>query len=328
MPYSDDIVKRARERLQSEREQNDRQCRARIEAVYDKTPRLREIDRQLRMTAAQVLAATFRSSGDPTAAMAKIRKENLALQQERDWLLQTECIDPADLEMTPICQCCGGTGYVGAQMCECLKELCRQEQKKELSALLGPERGEFDRFRLDYYPAEYSSAISTSPRRLMERVYREAVNYAQKFSPSSPSLLFAGATGLGKTFLSSCIARTVADRGFSVRYAPISALMADCEEETFRQQGAHGKTDACLRCDLLIIDDLGTEMTTQFTVSTLYQIRNTRLLEGRATIVSTNLPLDDLQVRYSAQIASRLLGTFILFQFYGDDIRFRISRKL
>ena len=324
MAYSDAIVQRALRRLQSEKEQNEQSSRARIAAIYEKEPRLAEIERELRKTAAHVLAVTFRTQGDPVSAMQQLKKENLALQQERDWILQTEGLEPDDLTVQPICPKCGGTGYVGAAMCECLKELCRQEQKKELSALLGSGHESFEKFRLDLYPAQYDERLKTSPRTLMERTYRDTLAYAQGFSCASQSLLFVGATGLGKTFLSACIARMVAERGFSVSYAPVSRLFAAFEADKFRPDPDASRTAEFFSCDLLIIDDLGTEMTTQFTVSALYQILNTRLLEGRPTIVSTNLPLGDIAPRYSAQIYSRLLGAYRLYKFYGDDIRFKL----
>ena len=325
MAYSDAIVQRALRRLQSEKEQNEQSSRARIAAIYEKEPRLAEIERELRKTAAHVLAVTFRTQGDPVSAMQQLKKDNLALQQERDWILQTEGLEPDDLIVQPICPKCGGTGYVGAAMCECLKELCRQEQKKELAALLGSGHESFEKFRLDLYPAQYDERLKTSPRTLMERTYRDTLAYAQSFSCASPSLLFVGATGLGKTFLSACIARAVAERGFSVSYAPVSRLFAAFEADKFRPDPDASRTAEFFSCDLLIIDDLGTEMTTQFTVSALYQILNTRLLEGRPTIVSTNLPLGDIAPRYSAQIYSRLLGAYRLYKFYGDDIRFKLK---
>lgn len=325
MAYSDAIVQRALRRLQSEKEQNEQSSRARIAAIYEKEPRLAEIERELRKTAAHVLAVTFRTQGDPVSAMQQLKKDNLALQQERDWILQTEGLEPDDLIVQPICPKCGGTGYVGAAMCECLKELCRQEQKKELAALLGSGHESFEKFRLDLYPAQYDERLKTSPRTLMERTYRDTLAYAQGFSCASPSLLFVGATGLGKTFLSACIARMVAERGFSVSYAPVSRLFAAFEADKFRPDPDASRTAEFFSCDLLIIDDLGTEMTTQFTVSALYQILNTRLLEGRPTIVSTNLPLGDIAPRYSAQIYSRLLGAYRLYKFYGDDIRFKLK---
>ena len=323
MAYSRAIVQRAKARLQSEKEQNERSSRARIAAIYEKEPRLGEIERELRRTAAHVLAATFRRQGDPVAAMQQLKKENLALQQERDWILQAEGLEPDDLTVQPICPTCGGTGYVGAVMCECLKELCRQEQKKELTNLFGAES--FEKFRLDLYPEQYDNQLKRSPREVMNRTYHDTLSYAQNFTCTSPSLLFVGATGLGKTYLSACIARTVADRGFSVSYAPVGQLMAAFENEKFRPQPDTSCTEEYFSCDLLIIDDLGTEMTTQFTISALYQILNTRLMGAKPTIVSTNLPLGDLSARYSEQIASRLLGAYRLYKFYGDDIRFKVK---
>ncbi len=323
MAYSRAIVQRAEARLQSEKEQNERSSRARIAAIYEKEPRLGEIERELRRTAAHVLAATFRRQGDPVAAMQQLKKENLALQQERDWILQAEGLEPDDLTVQPICPTCGGTGYVGAAMCECLKELCRQEQKKELTNLFGAES--FEKFRLDLYPEQYDNQLKRSPREVMNRTYHDTLSYAQNFTCTSPSLLFVGATGLGKTYLSACIARTVADRGFSVSYAPVGQLMAAFENEKFRPQPDTSCTEEYFSCDLLIIDDLGTEMTTQFTISALYQILNTRLMGAKPTIVSTNLPLGDLSARYSEQIASRLLGAYRLYKFYGDDIRFKVK---
>lgn len=323
MAYSYTIVQRAMARLQSEKEQNEQSSRARIAAIYEKEPRLGEIERELRRTAAHVLAATFRRQGDPVAAMQQLKKENLALQQERDWILQAEGLEPDDLTVQPICPTCGGTGYVGAVMCECLKELCRQEQKKELTNLFGAES--FEKFRLDLYPEQYDNQLKRSPREVMNRTYHDTLSYAQNFTCTSPSLLFVGATGLGKTYLSACIARTVADRGFSVSYAPVGQLMAAFENEKFRPQPDTSCTEEYFSCDLLIIDDLGTEMTTQFTLSALYQILNTRLMGAKPTIVSTNLPLGDLSARYSEQIASRLLGAYRLYKFYGDDIRFKVK---
>ena len=323
MAYSEAIVQRAQARLQNEKEQNEQASRARIAAIYERLPRLGEIERELRRTSAHVLAATFRRQGDPVAAMQQLKKENLALQQERDWLLQSEGLEADELTVQPICPKCGGTGYVGAAMCECLRELCRQEQKKELAALFGADS--FDRFRLDLYPAQYDAKCHSSPQELMRAIYRLAQNYAQTFSSGSQSLLFSGATGLGKTFLSACIAKVVAERGFSVSYAPVGALFAAFEDEKFRPQPGASRTREYFSCDLLIIDDLGTEMATQFTVPVLYQLLNTRLMEKKPVILSTNLAPNELAARYTPQISSRILGTYLLCQFYGDDIRFKLK---
>ena len=318
MAYSDSVLRRARERLAEARADRESENDRRIRAIYDAHPRLREIDRQLRSTAARVMAVAFRKGEDPAAAMEQLKEENLALQREREWILESEGIDEADLRAEPVCTVCGGTGYVGARMCECLKELCRQEQKKELSSLLGG-RESFDGFRLDLYPDETDPDLGASPRALMQVVYRRCRRYAAEFSTRAPSLLLSGGPGLGKTFLSAAMARAVADSGFSVVYETAGRTFADFEAEKFG--GAEHRTDKYLRCDLLILDDLGTEMTTQFTLSALYAIVNGRLLAGLPTVISTNLTTDEIRLRYTPQIASRLLGRYELLLFAGNDIR-------
>ena len=319
MAYSYTIVQRAMARLQSEKEQNEQSSRARIAAIYEKEPRLGEIERELRRTAAHVLAATFRRQGDPVAAMQQLKKENLALQQERDWILQAEGLEPDDLTVQPICPTCGGTGYVGAAMCECLKELCRQEQKKELTNLFGAES--FEKFRLDLYSDQYDAKYRSSPRELMRATYRMAQNYAQSFPADGQSLVFSGATGLGKTFLSACVARVVAERGFSVSYAPVGQLFAAFEEDKFRPQPDAARTEDVFACDLLIIDDLGTEMTNTFVASQLFSCLNERHLRKNATIISTNLSLEELRDRYSDRVFSRITSHYDLCKLTGPDIR-------
>ena len=324
MAYSRAIVQRAEARLQSEKEQNERSSRARIAAIYEKEPRLGEIERELRRTAAHVLAATFRRQGDPVAAMQQLKKENLALQQERDWILQAEGLEPDDLTVQPICPTCGGTGYVGAAMCECLKELCRQEQKKELTNLFGAES--FEKFRLDLYSDQYDAKYRSSPRELMRATYRMAQNYAQSFPADGQSLVFSGATGLGKTFLSACVARVVAERGFSVSYAPVGQLFAAFEEDKFRPQPDAARTEDVFACDLLIIDDLGvflntTELSNSFTTSQLFLCINERILRQKSTIISTNLGMNQLADIYSERVLSRISSNYTLLKLFGADIR-------
>ena len=272
----------------------------------------------MRGTMAKVAAATFSDGGDIQSAVAKIKEENLALQQERSWILQAAELEETDLETQPVCADCGGHGYVGERMCDCLRELCRQEQRKELSSLLAG-RESFEGFRLHYYPEDPDPDFGISPRAMMQRVYERCLRYAREFGKNGGGLLMTGAPGLGKTFLSACIARAVSENGFSVVYDTAGKLFADFEEAKFGED--LDQTKKYLSCDLLIIDDLGTEMVTQFTQSALYTVLNTRLMEGRSTIVSTNLTKTQIESRYLPAIASRLLGTFETLLFLGDDIR-------
>ena len=319
MAYSEAVLRRAQMRLAQEKADHESESNARIEAIYTQHPRLREIDRAMRQSVAKAVAAAFRQGQDPTAAIHAIKEENLALQREREWLLEANDLDESALEPSSICPHCGGSGYVGAVMCECLQELCRQEQKKELSSLLSGKE-HFDQFRLDYYPSEVDPSMGISPQKMMQMILQHCKQYAREFSRKSPSLLFSGGAGLGKTFLSACIARTVADNGFSVVYDTAGKLFSDFESEKFGGN-RNDLTKKYLECDLLIIDDLGTEMTTQFTQSVLYQVINTRLMENLPVIVSTNLTNEGIQHRYSQPIASRLLGAYRPFWFMGKDIR-------
>lgn len=323
MPYSEGVLRRARARLEQAQTQREAEFAAHQEQAYEQFPRLREIDRQLRLTAAQAVAAAFRKNEDPAQAIAALRDENLALQQERDWILEAGGFEEGFLDATPVCERCGGRGYVGSEMCSCLRELCRQEQKKELTTLFLTGKESFDNFSLSYYPDTVDPSIGISPRRLMQMTLTRCKRYAAEFSLRSESLLFSGATGLGKTFLSACIARQVADKGFSVVYQSAGALFADFEAAKFGERTDENQRlpQKYFNCDLLIIDDLGTEMTTQFTIYTLYNVINTRMTQYRPTIVSTNLTPESLDSRYSPQIASRLQGIYRLFQFFGNDIR-------
>ena len=159
-------------------------------------------------------------------------------------------------------------------------------------------------------------------RSLMERNLQMCRRYAATFSEKSPNLLFSGDTGLGKTFLSACIARVVADRGYSVVYESASHLFGKLERAKFyNDEQARQDSQRYTDCDLLIVDDLGTEMPSQFTTSALYTLINDRILYGRPMILSTNLNTEDFSRRYSSQVASRLNGNFQRVPFLGEDIR-------
>ena len=320
MGYSAEVIRRARARLASAKADRESENEQHLRQAYAQVPRLREIDRQLRVTMAMAAQAAFASGGDFNTAMAGVRDKNLALQAERRMLV-AEHFEPGFLDDGPICTICGGSGYVGSNMCRCLQELCSQEQKKELTVLhTGGES--FEQFRLDYYPNRIDPKLGMNTRAIMEKTFQSCKKYALNFSEQSGNLLFCGDTGLGKTFLSACIARTVAERGFSVVYESSGHLFGKLERAKFgNDEAAREEVRKYSACDLLIVDDLGTEMPGQFTTAMLYSLVNDRILAGKAMIISTNLNVDDLGRRYSPQIASRLRGNFMRVTFVGDDIR-------
>ena len=325
MAYSTEVVRRARARLAQAKEDRESENRQHLAEAYRRVPRIREIDMELRLTMAKAAQAAFRQGSDGREMMEAIRLQNLELQQERA-ILAMEHFEEGYLDETPICENCGGSGYIGSAMCECLQELCRQEQKKEVSILSG-SKDNFSQFRLEYYPDQLDRNLGVNIRDLMEKTFQTCRRYAMTFSEKSGNLLFSGDTGLGKTFLSACIARTVADRGYSVVYESAGHLFANLERAKFSNDEA--AREACRRyndCDLLIIDDLGTEMPGQFTTAALYSLINDRLLMSKPMIVSTNLTVDEMLRRYSPQIASRLRGSFTRVAFLGEDIRVQKNR--
>ena len=317
MAYSADIVRRARRALESKKADFESRQQARLMEIYEKLPRVREIDIALRSSMVEAAQAAFLGKAN---TMEQVKQANLVLQAERKALIAANF--PAEYTQDgPVCDHCGGAGYVGSTMCSCLAEICRLEQKKELSLLACGEY-RFSDFSLAYYPEAADPKYGVSPRAIMTRNFSLCQKYAESFTPASGNLLFNGSTGLGKTMLSACIATEVTEKGYSVAYETASHLFRKLEENHFRpDEDTVAAAKKLFDCDLLIIDDLGTELPGNFTVSALYALLNDRLLAGKPMIISTNLNISEIRDRYSPQIASRLQGNFQLLPFVGNDIR-------
>ena len=330
MGYDKKLLAEARRELERERASRSEAFEERRREVYARESRVRAIDRTLSQTAAAVLKAALNTGGDPAAAIEGLRQQNLALQAERVGLLSRMGL-PADyLTEKPLCEKCGDTGYAGSATCDCVKTRYARLLREQLSTVLPIRDQNFARFNMEYYSTRPDKRLGLSPRENMEYNLDECKAYAKNFGAQSPNLLLYGSTGLGKTFLSSCIAEAVAARGFSVAYDTAINIVA--AYETIKFGGGNGEEAAeraarYERADLLIIDDMGTEMGTAFTVSALYNLINNRLMARRPMIVNTNLPPEALSEKYSPAVASRLLGEFISLRFFGDDIRLLKKQK-
>lgn len=328
MAYDGSIMQRALARYDQDKQRRADELEQRRRMAFTRQPRLAEIERELRGTMGRIVTSALQKGTDPLPVIRVLRDENLELQRERAELL-TAMGEPIDyLDDKPACPLCGDTGYRKGQVCGCLKKYYAREQLHELSRLLPLGEATFDSFRFDYYDDAVWPDYGTSPRANMERNFDVCRDYAQQFSKGSGNLLLSGGTGLGKTFLSACIARVVSDSGYSVVYDTAGRIFSRFEEAKFRGD-AEGDADAkrCQRCDLLIVDDLGTEMTTSFVQSALYQLVNGRLMEGKATIISTNLAPEELGTRYGGAVLSRLEGEYEILPFFGEDIR-RLKRQM
>lgn len=325
------LLARAREEKEEIRRRSIREDRRRHEEAYAKIPELRRLDGQIAALTAQAAAAAVGGAGRP---LEELRRESLDLQARRAELLADHGWPIDWLDGAWDCPKCRDTGYVQGHVCTCLEKLYEKARVQDLSALLRLGNESFSTFDLTLYDDRPDPATGVTPRQHMENVLGVCHDYALNFRQVRSDLLFRGATGLGKTFLSACIAREVSRQGFSVVYETAGAAMTACERQRFSRDWeeadeAESQVRRMTECDLLILDDLGTEMVTDFSRSALYALVNDRLIGSRRTIISTNLTSAQLEKRYTPQIMSRLEGEYLVLPFVGSDIRkIRKTRSL
>lgn len=313
------VLRLARERLAEQKANNVALRDTREAEAYRAIPALRTVDAQLRALVGEVIGIAAERGSDTAAALARVDAQSAALCAEKAALL-TEAGYPADwLDEIVNCPHCRDSGYrKDGSICSCLRALYEEEKARELSSALAASERSFADFSLDYYTGE--------ARACMELTLAAARAYAVGFDADSPNLLLQGGTGLGKTFLSGCIAQVVSSMGRSVVYETAQDAFAAFEEQKFSRDAetyaaASEKVKRILSCDLLILDDLGTELTTSFTQSALYSIINSRLAANKKTLISTNLSGEELAARYIPQTVSRLNGEYDTLFFMGRDIR-------
>ena len=324
MAYNKQNYQRVREIYQTKYLLAEEEAARRTEELHRKSPELKALDRTLSLTGVKIAMAALGTGEEYKAKLAEVEKENKALQARRAAIL-LELGYPADYTKPPYeCHKCNDTGFVGAKMCECMRRdlVLAAFESSGIGSLLRTQG--FDSFKLEYYPAG-------EQRDLMARNLSLLREYAENFSAQSDSLIFCGATGLGKTHLSTALARRVIERGFDVYYTTALQMFGDFEHARFgTEMGMESvvSLDRYTNCELLILDDLGTEVSNQFTNSCLYMVLNNRINLGRATVINNNLSGRELKDRYADRIASRILGDFKPLVFAGTDIRRqKLSRK-
>ena len=218
------------------------------------------------------------------------------------------------------CQKCRDTGKLENGICDCMRSLLAEFAAKSLSEVSGMKLTSLSDMDLSFYSDEVLPELGKSPREHMQSVLEYCRCYGEGFHAGAESLLLFGTTGTGKTHASLAIARAVIEQGYSVIYASAQQIFHRLEKEHFGRED--GDSESVLAaCDLLVLDDLGTEMTTAFTISCLYNIINLRMLAERPTVISTNLTAADWKGRYGEALTSRVLGTFQPLSFVGSDIR-------
>lgn len=294
----------------------------RRERIYKELPELDTLDR--RIAEASVSAARAALEGD-TAALDRLADHNRRISEEKQQLLCAAGY-PADyLELTYTCPECKDTGFIDREKCHCFKQALTfaMSEASTLPRIL--EKENFETFSFSYYDdMTADSQLRVTPRDNMRKIINDAKRFVEDFDTQSRSILIYGNTGVGKTFLTNCIAKALLDSAHHVVYMTSHALFETFESHRFNheeQADAGSLYQYIFQCDLLIIDDLGTELSNTFTNSMLYTCINERQLHGKSTVISTNLSLEQLRDRYSERIFSRITGNYTLWKLIGKDIR-------
>ncbi|MCI9617693.1 MAG: ATP-binding protein [Eubacterium sp.] len=307
-------------RLKNSMKQNQR-----LQDIYNKIPEIKKCDLEISSLA---INATRTALGGDTSLKEKLKDDISIISERKKVLLLSNGYSSDYLDPIYDCAFCQDTGFINGKPCECLQKEISDSlyTSPELADILKKEN--FDTFNFDYYSDNFIDEVSgVSALDNIETVVDYCQYYIKHFDKTSDNLLFYGGAGRGKTFLINCIAKELLEQSYTVLYLSAVAFFDLLSNITFNKStsSAFGQITMheLLQCDLLIIDDLGSEMANSFTDSTLFDCLNDRLIHQKSTIISTNLTLADLNRNYSDRIYSRVLGGYTVFKIFGDDIRIK-----
>jgi len=293
-------------------------------ALYEKIPRLKEIDLQMSQISSEIAKAILASPEQSKIMLEELKFSLNHLNVEKVVLLTEHNVPKEYLEINYECARCKDTGFTeSGDRCNCFNQKLISASYKMSNIEKMLEKQNFDYFNLDVFSSEILPKERYSQRENMKHMLSEAESFVADF-PKSKNLFFYGSSGLGKTYLCNCIAKALLDKSFSVIYQTPFTIIDILEKKTFTEKNnpyVKLAYDQLFTADLLIIDDLGTETTNTFTISEFYNIINTRLMNEKRMIISTNIKLSELSKVYNDRIDSRIKGHFELLKLYGPDIR-------
>lgn len=321
MAYSQVVYSQAKETLERRHEKANIEAQARFDEISENVPELAVI-RQKLSRIGFCISKVFLDSPDKKGEIEKLMKESLALQEQRKQVLVEHGYDADALSVKYTCPACEDTGFIKNRMCKCHIDLLRDIEHDRLAQIAPLDECTFDTFDVRYYPEE-AEDNGISPRLKAEKILNSCKKYAINFTNSSPNIIFMGGTGLGKTHLSLAIANVAINRGYSVVYGSSHNILSSLQNESFgRTDNLRYNERAVLNCDLLIIDDLGTEFRSSYTTACMYNIINSRISSKLPTIISTNYNFDELEEKYDQRVVSRIAGEYNRLVLVGNDIRY------
>ncbi len=318
MAYSREIKEIAAERIAQNRRNAEMKASENEEKFFFRYPEARELSYKKGQTFAKIGIAMTKGM-DVRANLEKVKEENLAIQARIEELLKEANMTKADITPQYSCPNCKDTGYdSNGNRCECFKLMCKAVAYEEFNKKSTLKNASFETFDFKRYLDSNNTAMLQN--------LEECKRFAYNFKPSANGIIMIGPTGLGKTHLSTAIGRVVIEKGFSVVSDSAFRLVNQIESERFSDE--RDRTIALLcEADLLIIDDLGAENLTNYTLAALTNIIDTRIANEKSTIISTNRDVKELEDTYSRRIVSRMFGYYKQMRFYGNDSRVMAVRN-
>lgn len=293
------------------------------ENIYYHFPKIKEIDDNLSVISLKACKSMLNSGSSHSDIMAKLKSDTEKLVAEKNLILQSAGMSPDCMEEIYNCPVCKDKGSYDNKWCECYyAKLQKLMQKK--SNISAEKMHGFESYDISIYSDKIDEVYGISPRDNAKNNYEIALRYINSASNVSKQMLLYGSTGLGKTFLSECIAKEFIKKGRDVYYTSAPRLFSIFEDYKFgRNTSSEARRiiDYISTVDLLIIDDLGTEFRTQYIDSILFDIINSRTNENKNLIISTNLTTSQIEETYSQRISSRIIGNFEMMLFFGNDLR-------
>lgn len=331
MALKNDQYNRVLREYDERRLRNKYELDKRRQEAYQAIPKLKELEDELISLSAQ--SGRLALFGN-TEALDELKSNSSKLKEQQKQLILDNGYPEDYLLIQYNCNKCKDTGFIGNEKCNCFKQAIADMiyEGSNIKSVL--DRENFSAFSFKYYSDDYiDESIGLSPLSNMQKIVASCKSFIRHFDKKNENLLFLGNTGVGKTFLANCIAKELLDKGYTVIYLTAFRLFDILEKYKFGREAENSLAAAdqfeyILDCDMLIIDDLGTELSNSFTTSQLYLIINERLLRQKSTLISTNLSLDNLNTNYSERIYSRIISNYCIRRVVGEDIRLHKAIKL